>query len=127
MSCERFADDYVCKAPCSGCPFRLNGSQVVRLTATTAKRVVDDLTNDRMFPCHQTTHPEGLSDSLPIADRADWRFCAGAYLSMSPQQRLEHQALRTVTALGYHNPDTLPAGEKLVFNSLDEFIHYYGY
>ena len=123
----KLKDDYVKDHVCSGCPFRKESCTAVRLEPFAARRIADDLTHDRMFPCHKTTHPEGLSDKLLIADRGDWRFCAGAYLSMSSAERAGNVVLRTMGGLGYHNPDTPPAGEKLVFDSLDEFIRYYNY
>ena len=122
---ERLEDDYVVPAVCSECPFRKGGLSAVRLKSFSADRIADDVRSDKPFPCHKTTHPVGLGDHLPRACRSEWRFCAGAFLAMSPEERAANLALRLATGANLHNPDTPPTGAKLVFNSLDEFLRYY--
>ena len=123
--CERLEDDYVVAAVCSECPFRKGGLSAVRIRGFSADRIANDVRSDKPFPCHKTTHPLGLGDHMPRAGREDWRFCAGAFLAMTKEEREANLPLRMATGANLHNPDTPPSGAKLVFKSLDEFTRYY--
>ena len=114
---------YTVPVVCVACPFRTVGSQAVRLTPEAAARIAEDVRNDRPFCCHRTSTPDGL-DTKPVPKGA-WRFCAGAYLAMAAEERDANATLRMAAAFKLHDPAYQPAGEKVCFTSLDEFLDYY--
>lgn len=117
-----FEDDYVCKAVCPECPFRTKGKRVVEINAKAAKRIARDvILHGKPFSCHMTSTPAGLGTE--VAPHADWRFCAGAYLTMTEDERAHNDTLRVVKALGYHK--VIPKGKSLVFKNLKAFTQHY--
>lgn len=115
--------EYICPTVCAECPFRKTGLQAVRINSRSAQRIANDVRSSKPFPCHLTSTPNGLGTEP--ADRAEWRFCAGAYLAMSEQERAENHTLQDATGYGIHDRDFEPHGKKLCFTSLDEFLDYY--
>lgn len=103
---------FLLKNACKDCPFTRGNVLTHGLPRKRVVEIVEDLTGDKIFPCHK--HQKGN-----IA-------CAGALMFMRKLDILSaNLATRMAIGFGIFNPVNLVADDSHLFNSIEELLNAY--